>query len=536
MLTATGLKRSDLGTHGRKLVRCGGKQVLVLAQQDRLFAIANRCPHEGYPLSEGTVGPGCVLTCNWHNWKFDLATGEALVGRDPVRTYEVTERDGEIFVDVHDPPADERRTQALNGIEAAMSDNDRPRMAREVARLENAGFDASEALVHGFRLCNERLEDGMTHAHAAAADWLLLASRADTAAERLAAQLEPLGHIAWDTNRPESFFGRTRRAEGAGEFPYPQTVAEWDGIRFVAAVEAEDETAAIAQVRGALAQHLPYASMRAAIGEAALAHYADFGHCAIYTLKVGQLIERLGDEIAEPVLLALTRMLVLATREERLPEFRGYARALAELDGTGNAPACEADFIGLSIEGALRRTLASSGQPMRELYDALFGAAAFNLLHFDPAFERASDNTIADNVGWLDFTHALTFANACRHICDERPDLWPKAALQMALFVGRNRKYVRPVEDMTRWRINDRHTFFTQETKALYDHGIPEPIIACHRLKVLCAIEDELGAAPDAPWAEAICAAVNRYLHTPMKRHHGLRVAAQALDFVGKEG
>lgn len=39
MLTATGLKRSDLGTHGRKLVRCGGKQVLVIAQQDRLFAI-----------------------------------------------------------------------------------------------------------------------------------------------------------------------------------------------------------------------------------------------------------------------------------------------------------------------------------------------------------------------------------------------------------------------------------------------------------------------------------------------------------------
>jgi len=31
-----------------------------------------------------------VLTCNWHNWKFDLASGETLVGRDPVRAY-VTE-------------------------------------------------------------------------------------------------------------------------------------------------------------------------------------------------------------------------------------------------------------------------------------------------------------------------------------------------------------------------------------------------------------------------------------------------------------
>ncbi|MFL5239337.1 MAG: Rieske (2Fe-2S) protein, partial [Rhizomicrobium sp.] len=31
-----------------------------------MFAIANRCPHEGYPLSEGTLSPGCLLTCNWH--------------------------------------------------------------------------------------------------------------------------------------------------------------------------------------------------------------------------------------------------------------------------------------------------------------------------------------------------------------------------------------------------------------------------------------------------------------------------------------
>src|SRR5260370_6981246 len=112
MLTRTGLKGSERGRDGRKLVRHKGKQVLVIAQQDRVFAIANRCPHEGYPLSEGTLGPGCVLTCNWHNWKFDLASGEALVGRDPVRTYQVAERGGEIFIDFRDPPAEDRHPRA----------------------------------------------------------------------------------------------------------------------------------------------------------------------------------------------------------------------------------------------------------------------------------------------------------------------------------------------------------------------------------------------------------------------------------------
>src|SRR5262249_31704248 len=149
---------------------------------------------------------------------------------------------------------------------------------------------------------------------------------------------------------------------------------------------------------------------------------------------------------------------------------------------------------------------------------------------------RATGNAIADNVGWLDFTHALTFANACRHICEERPDLWPRAALQLALFIGRNRKYVRPEEDVAQWRVDDRRAFLEEARRTLYDHGIAEPIIACHRLKVVVALEDELRAAPDAAWDQTACAAVNRYLNTPMKRHHGLRTAAQALDFVAGEG
>jgi hypothetical protein len=70
----------------------------------------------------------------------------------------------------------------------------------------------------------------------------------------------------------------------------------------------------------------------------------------------------------------------------------------------------------------------------------------------------------------------------------------------------------------------------------LYDHGIVEPIIACHRVKMLFALEDELNAAPDAPWKDVMCAALNRYLHTPPKRHHVLRIATQALDFVAQEG
>ena len=522
MFTPTGTSRQSLGQTGRKVLRRDGRQILLLAAGERVFAIANRCPHEGYPLSEGTLGPGCVLTCNWHNWKFDLASGTALYGRDPVRTYPTEIRDGQIFIDLSDPPAQAQRERAMQGLSAAIADNDRQRMARETARLTRAGFDAREAVVHGFDIRNQRLENGMTHAHAAAADWLALADRADTAEKKLAAFLEPLGHIAWDT-------------EGANEFPYADGILTWNAAAFLAAMEAEDEPSAIGCVRGALADGLTYSQLRPVFAEAALAHYADFGHCAIYVFKAGQLIERLGAASAEPVLLSLTRMLARATREERLPEFRGYARALAEWDDGGtDAPRSE-KFVGQSIDGSMRQTLSCSRSNPRDLYDALLGAAAFNLLHFDAGFDCASTNTIADNIGWLDFTHALTFANACRHICENRPDLWPRAALQMALFVGRNRKYVESGQERGDWHVDDCERFVSSQQAALYDHGVVEPIIACHRLKVLFALEDELRAMPDAPWAGVMCAGVSRYLHTPMKRHHGLRTAAQALEFIAKE-
>jgi len=285
-------------------------------------------------------------------------------------------------------------------------------------------------------------------------------------------------------------------------------------------------------VDGGVARH----DIGRALGRAALSHYADFGHSAIYMHKTAQLIERLGPQSAPPVLLALVRSLVNATREERLPEFRGYDKARAAWDGQAGLQARPEDFIGLSIDEALSRALRSSGRAARELYDALLGAAAWNQLHFDISFDGATDNQIADNVSWLDFTHALTFANAARHICEAQPDLWPNALLQLAVFVGRNKAYVNAQQDVSGFRVGDRQSFIAGEMSQLYDHGIVEPIIACHRLKMLFALEDELAAAPDAPWADAMCSAMNRYLNTRQKRHHGLRLATQARDFIAREG
>ena len=43
-------------------------------------AVDGLCLHRGGPLAEGYLG-GCIVTCPWHGWQFDVTTG-ALV-QDP---------------------------------------------------------------------------------------------------------------------------------------------------------------------------------------------------------------------------------------------------------------------------------------------------------------------------------------------------------------------------------------------------------------------------------------------------------------------
>src|SRR6476659_2416607 len=120
-------------------VKVSGKQIALFVHQGEIFACNNRCPHEGYPLVEGALDADCVLTCHWHNWKFDLRSGATIYGGDSLRVYPVKVEDGAVWLDVRDPPAAQRIERALAHLEEAMAENDTARMARELARLGKAG-------------------------------------------------------------------------------------------------------------------------------------------------------------------------------------------------------------------------------------------------------------------------------------------------------------------------------------------------------------------------------------------------------------
>ncbi len=59
--------RDELKASKVMMVRADGRQIALFETGDGVRACDNRCPHEGFPLSEGSLSDGCLLTCNWHN-------------------------------------------------------------------------------------------------------------------------------------------------------------------------------------------------------------------------------------------------------------------------------------------------------------------------------------------------------------------------------------------------------------------------------------------------------------------------------------
>ncbi|MDQ0218124.1 Rieske (2Fe-2S) protein [Peribacillus cavernae] len=83
----------------RKIIKIAGKSIGIFNINGEFFAIRNRCPHGGAPLCEGVLSgfvqspvpgeytytrKGEIIRCPWHQWEFDVKTGQSWV--DPVKT------------------------------------------------------------------------------------------------------------------------------------------------------------------------------------------------------------------------------------------------------------------------------------------------------------------------------------------------------------------------------------------------------------------------------------------------------------------
>ena len=69
---------TDIPLRGARTVKVAGGEEIALFRTGAgaIYALVNKCPHKGGPLSQGIVH-GDSVACPLHNWVISLATGEA---------------------------------------------------------------------------------------------------------------------------------------------------------------------------------------------------------------------------------------------------------------------------------------------------------------------------------------------------------------------------------------------------------------------------------------------------------------------------
>jgi nitrite reductase (NADH) small subunit len=84
----------------RRVRRERGLDIAVFRNaQDEVFALLDRCPHKGGPLSQGIVF-GKHVACPLHNWTIDLCEGQAMAPDEGCTPkFNVHVEDGQVFLD-----------------------------------------------------------------------------------------------------------------------------------------------------------------------------------------------------------------------------------------------------------------------------------------------------------------------------------------------------------------------------------------------------------------------------------------------------
>ena len=199
-----------------------GTHLAVFLYQGKHYAVDNRCPHMGYPMSEGSVRDG-ILICHWHHWEFDLKTGGCfLTSGDDLKSFPVEIRDdGNLYVGLSRGEREAARRRLLErgkrALEQGLKDRSSFLIAKAVAALKQSGATPQEiiqqGLYYGAHKTGEGWSSGVTILALAANLW---------------DEVDEEDHSLFLVHGLTQIAQRTSGSSRRQRFPFPRTGAEHD--------------------------------------------------------------------------------------------------------------------------------------------------------------------------------------------------------------------------------------------------------------------------------------------------------------------
>jgi nitrite reductase/ring-hydroxylating ferredoxin subunit len=404
-----------------------GQRLACVRRGDRVDVVDDRCPHEGHPLSMGLVRDG-VLTCPWHNWKFDLGTGRCLFGGEAVRRYPVEVMNEEVFIDLS-LDADQTRLRLEEDFVRAVAEGAVDGAVREGLRLARLEGNSRAPWAPLVRMACLRTPFGAGDALVAIEAALALADEGvidDGEALAVAAL------AAADETR-----ARSAR-------PVPEAAPaelERDRDAFLEDLLEERRSDAVARVLG-----LPREARVAEVTDGWLVPFAslklwDQGATLARVRAGAALATRLGDGGREELLAGIATSLGWAVAESDLPAWRATRVGLQEAARVEPGTAAMGDGAAAALRDAALRsereavdaTLAAvrAGAAPALVLDVLAGAALDRLARYDLARSAKVGSAVS---GW-DAARAVIFAYAATRAPSGRFAL--AQAVMLAGVVGR---------------------------------------------------------------------------------------------------
>ena len=416
--TEEGLVRAgtleELAAQGVRVVSAAGRTIAVFAHEGGVFAVDNRCPHMGFPLSRGTVSDG-ILTCHWHHAKFDLAGGCTFDPfADDVASFRTEVRDGEVYVDPR-PIEEERLPHWMRKLDEGLEQNLRLVIAKAVVGLSDIGATGAIAERTALFATKNRASgwgDGLSILTAMSNVQDVLAP-----ADRSRALYQGAINVARNVSGEPPDFDLAPLTTGEAR---PDVFRAW----FRRFIETRSSDAAERCLRTAIHAGLSSEQLADMLFSAATDHvFMDTGHALDFANKACELLDHIGWKHADAILPSLIPGLASAERMEEtsswqhpvdLPSLLREAnealnaaleRGGERLSGWDGHRVLAETILDDEPKTSLKAIVAAAGDgvPLTELSATVAYAAARRPVHFHISNEFSDWNTVH---------HTFTYTNA----------------------------------------------------------------------------------------------------------------------------